>query len=62
MQTDNILRYRNLIAESERDPAPDGDQDAMVPTVLTNKELQDTKTHAEPFSAALLITALTVGA
>jgi hypothetical protein len=60
-QTDNILRYRNLIAESERDPAPD-EVDAMLPTVLTNKELQNTKTQAEPFSAALLITALTVGA
>lgn len=61
-QTDNILRYRSLIAESERDPAPDEGQDAMLPMVLTNKELQNTKTQAEPFSAALLITALTVGA
>ncbi len=58
VQTENILLYRKLM--SERDPSRDDDQNVILLTLLTDEKLQDTL--AEPFSATLMIAALTVGA
>jgi hypothetical protein len=58
VQTENILLYRKLITKSEHDPSRDEDQNLIL--LLTDEKLQDTL--AEPFSARLMIAALTVGA
>jgi hypothetical protein len=58
VQTENILLYRKLITKSEHDPSRDEDQNLIL--LLTDEKLQDTL--AEPFSATLMIAALTVGA
>ena len=60
VQTENILLYRKLITKSEHDPSRDEDQNLILLTLLTDEKLQDTL--AEPFSATLMIAALTVGA
>lgn len=60
VQTENILLYRKLITWSERDRPRDEDQNVILLTLLTDEKLQ--QTLAEPFSATLMIAALTVGA
>jgi hypothetical protein len=60
VQTENILLYGNLITKSERNPSRDENQNVILLAPLTDEKLQSAL--AEPFSATLMIAALTVGA